>query len=131
MAGQFGFSNPSVVINNVPIAIMPDSFEFEEGSGVINVRAMAAGGGSVQSVHTEDLKTKIGKVKFDLAVTLTNRQIIGTWKDNIGANVVIAIDNLGNQVIGNNMSLTIEPNYKASADGKVSIEFAGDPLIPA
>lgn len=131
MAGQYGFSNPSVVINNVPIAIMPDSFEFEDGAGVINVRAMSAGGGLIQTVHTEDLKTKMGKVKFELAVTLQNRQLISSWKDNIGANVIVAIDNLGNQVVGSNMSLTIEPNYKASADGKVAVEFSGDPLSPA
>jgi hypothetical protein len=128
MGAILGFSNPGITINNVPFSIMPDSYVFKLGKGVQMVRAMSAGAGTTTNVSTQDIKTNVGMQKFALAVTIQNKQYFETWKDNQGANVVIATDLQGNQIVGNNMSCTVDPDWKASADGVVEIEFQGDPL---
>ena len=124
-----GFSNPSVAINNVPVAIIPNSFKFNDGGGEIKVRAMSAGGGSITTVHTEDATTKMGKFSFELAVTAANRSLALTWKSNIGANVCMAIDPNLPPIVMQNMSMTNDPEWDASADGKAKIEFSGDPAF--
>jgi len=126
-----GFSNPSITVNNVTIAIQPDSFEFTPGKGVQVVRAMSAGGGIIIPVATEDVKSQVGKMKYGIAVTQANRQYFSNWKDNIGLNVIIATDENGNQCVGNNMSCTTEEAWKASADGWLEVEFQGSPLSEA
>lgn len=127
---MIGFSNPTILINNVPVSIMPNSFKFTDGKGDVKVRAMSAGGNSVVTIHTQDTSTKVGKVEFELGVTAQNRQIASNWKDNIGGNLIQAIQNgIPMPIIFQNCSMTNDPSWEATADGKCKIEFMGDPAI--
>lgn len=123
-----GFSNPQVTINNGLVMIKPNSFKYVAGKGEIKVRALTGGGGSVQSIHTEDVATKVSKFMFEIAVTDANRTAASNWKDNIGANVCLATQSGMKPVVGTNMSMTNDPEWDASADGWCKIEFSGDPL---
>jgi hypothetical protein len=130
MAGLIGFSNPQVVINNVVWSILPNSFKFTDGKGDIKVRALAAGGNSVVTVHTQDKATQIGKIEFEVAVTAANRTAASALKDNIGGNVIQATQvGIPTPIIFQNCSMVNDPQWEATADGKAKLEFMGDPAV--
>lgn len=120
-------SVPSVLVNNVPFAIVPNTFEYEPGFGEINVRSASAGGGSAVSVHSENAENKIGMCKFSLFVTDNSRGAVREWKANVAGNVVQAVQNGSSPVVFEGMSVSNNPTFAATADGVVEIEFKGDP----
>ncbi len=127
---MIGFSNPQVSINNVPILIMPNSLKIKVGKGSTKVRAQSAGGNSTVPVVTQDKSTQIGEVKFDMAVIITNMELASTWKDNLDQNVItISQAGISTPIVYQNMAMVNDPDYEASADGKFSLEFMGQPAI--
>jgi len=121
-------SVPGIAVNNVPIEIVPNSFKFVLGKGEVNVRSASAGGGSSASVHTEDAEAKIGKMSWEMYVTDENILLAKGWKANIGTNFVSAAQPASTPLSGGNMSMVNDPDWEASADGVVEIQFEGDPL---
>jgi hypothetical protein len=124
-------SNPTTYVDNVPVAIVPNSFKFKLGKGTVKVRAASVGGGSVESVHTEDAEAKIGMIKFSLYVTGDNIASVNTWKSSatIGGHVVQGIDSVTNKpIVLQSASMVNDPDFEASADGKVEVEFEGNPI---
>jgi len=123
-----GLSVPGISVNNIPISIVPNSYKYKLGKGETTVRAASSGGGAVQSVHTEDAEGKIGMMSFSMYVTEKTEESVSSWKDNVGNNFINAQQpgsaprNMGNA------SMTNDPDFEASADGVVEIEFQGDPL---
>lgn len=126
--GNVAISVPGISVNNDPISIVPNSFKFTMGKGETTVRAASAGGGSVQSVHTEDAESKIGKMSWEMYVTTETMKSVSGWKNAIGANYVAAQQPASSPLSGGNMSMVNDPDFEASADGKVEIQFEGDPL---
>ena len=125
---QIAFSNGAVIVNNVSIAVLPNSIKITKGKGDRKVRAMQIGGGAVETVHTEDISTKIGKVSFELAVTDSNISLIESWQNIIGGNMVMIVQEGVNPIVLQNASVTNDPELDASADGKATVEFQGDPI---
>lgn len=123
---RIALSVPTVLVNDIPIAIVPNSFEFEPGYGEINVRSASVGGGSSTSIHTEDAEGKIGMCKFQAFVTDESRGVIALVKQRVGTNVVSAVQANGIPIILNGASMTNNPTFAASADGTVELEFKGD-----
>lgn len=123
---RVGLSVPSILVNNVPIDIVPNSFEYEVGYGEINVRSASVGGGSSTTIHTEDAENKIGMCKFQLFITDTSRAAIAGWKLLIAGNVISAVQNGASPFVLNGASMTNNPTFAASADGTVEVEFKGD-----
>lgn len=125
-------STPAVIINNETYPIVPNSFTYDGGEGEIKVRSASSGGGSVQSVHSQNAESQIGKCKFDVFLTTTLDRSIATWKENIGANTVQAIQRSpsGDSVTlsFDNMSLVNLVERAAGADGVTSLEWEGDPM---
>lgn len=121
-------SVPGVSVNNTPISIVPNSYKFTRGDGETTVRAASSGGGGVVSVHTEDAESKIGKMSWEMYVTPETIELIAGWKAGIGENFVSAQQVGITPISGSNMSMTNDPDFEASADGKVEVMFEGDPL---
>lgn len=121
-------SVPGIAVNNIPIEIVPNSFKFVMGKGETNVRSASAGGGASRSIHTENAETKIGKMSWEMYVTDDNIELISGWKANIGTNFVSAQQPVTNPKSGGSMSMVNDPDFEASADGVVAVEFEGDPL---
>ena len=126
-------SNPQVEVNNQNIAIVPNSLSYQGGEGDINVRAASGGGDSVQTVHTVDAESKISKVMFDVYMTIELDALISEWKGTPGG-VVVAFSELlgdGDTLVRtfNGMSLMNHPERNPTADGVVSLEFMGDPMV--
>ncbi len=128
MGGNKGLSVPGVSVNNVPYAIVPNSFKFRMGKGEVKVRAASLGGGSVTSVHTEDAEKKTGMMSWKMYITDETIAAVSLWKSLTGLNVIIAIQPVTAPKTAQKMSMTNDPDFEASADGTVEIIFEGDPL---
>lgn len=130
---QEGISKPTLLINNETIAIVPNSATFDEGEGETTVRAMSAGGGSIELVISTDAEGMVGGFKVELPNTAKYINLARGWKKNPGKNV---IQMLGNNKQGKPLSRTITEasitnNYEVelSSDGKLSLEWVGMPPI--
>jgi len=130
--GNIALSVPTIVLNNETIPIVPNSFTYDGGEGEINVRAASGGGGQITSVHAVDAESKLGKCKFDVFLTPDMDSQIATWKENVGANSIQAVQRTqsgdGATLSWDNMSLAGAIEREASADGVTSLEFIGDPM---
>lgn len=122
-------SNPAVRINDVTVAIVPNTFNPTLGGGEINVRAATAGGNSIDTVHTSNAETKISTWMFEIYSTPDNIKSIQEWQRNIGVNTVAAVETLGD---GSSLSLSLtsaslvnDPELNLTADGTISLEFKG------
>jgi hypothetical protein len=124
---RIALSVPTVLLNNIPIVIVPNSFEFEPGYGEVNVRGGSTGGGTSTSIHTENAESKIGKCKFKAFVTDETRGVVSLAKTLTAANVVSAIQADQTPIVLNGASMTNNPVFAANADGSTDLEFSGDP----
>ena len=115
-------STPSIVINNTPVAIKPNSFSYTEGFGERNVRVASAGGNAKETVVSENVETQMSMVKFTLFTTTGNLTLARQWANNKSANVIEASD------VGFTRSFTqaiITNDYEVAAgnDGEFELEF--------
>jgi len=122
---------PAVRINNETWAIVPDTLVYDAGEGEIKVEAVSIGGGKSESIHGEDISTAIGMVKFDVPTTDDLDAKIREMKQAIGANGIVFVEKIGSQIVkrtftGMSLSNSVERNV--GSDGKVSLEFKGDPM---
>jgi len=131
MAGNITLSVPAIIVNNETWAIVPNSFTYDGGEGEVNVRSASGGGNNANSVHSQNAETMIGKCKFDIFLVPGVDNKLATWKENVGANRVQAIQT--QPITGetttlswDNMSLVNAVERNASADGVTSVEFEGD-----
>jgi len=127
---KYALSKPSVIVNNNPVGILPNTCKIDEGEGETTVRTQSAGGGNVDLVITDNAEDKMGKVSFDVPNTTEAIELARSWKKNPGVNVV---EVTGKTPDGKNFSrvynnASIVNNYEAelSADGKLSLEWVGD-----
>lgn len=131
--GTLAFSNPTVRINDITFSIVPNSVKSSGGLGETKVRAASAGGNSITTVHTSDAETKIGKMMFDLFVTKQDEAQLSIIHNNIGNNTVSLVEVFSNGETASetlpNCSLINDPEKEKSADGKMSLEFEGDPTV--
>ncbi len=126
-------STPAVRINDDLYRIVPNSLVYTGGEGETNVRAASAGSGNSESVHSENAETQISMCNFDVYLLTGTDSDIRTWKRNVGTNT-IKLDQVNQQGrpyvrVFRGMSLINDVERNASADGVVSLEFKGDPMI--
>jgi hypothetical protein len=123
-----GLSVQTILVNDIPTYIVPNSIEYDPGFGETNVRSASIGGPGSTSVHTENAENKIGRVKFEMYVTEDSRINIRGWKLLIGANRVTGAQVGGSPFVLNGASMTNNPTFNPTADGTVEVEFMGDPM---
>lgn len=127
---RVALSVPEILVNDEKTAIVPNSFTYDKGEAEINVRAASTGNGSSESVHTVNAESAISEPMFSVYVTNENDTRIREWKDNVGGNIIKAIQRVpgGTDVVLTfpGQSLTNKPSREASADGVVALEFKGD-----
>ncbi len=126
---KFAISKPSIVINNNPVAILPNSSKGNEGEGETTVRTQSAGGGNIELVITDNAEDKTGMFSFDLANTPQNIELARGWKKNPGVNVIEVSGEVAGVPWGriyNQCSITNNYEFELSADGKASLEWHGE-----
>ncbi len=122
-------SNPSLAMNNLPFAIVPNSFSYTEGLGEQDVVVQSAGGGSVQSVFTDNVEMRYSSLKFDMQNTVENIDLIRTWKINENNNGMTGTAPSGWSRTFNSVVLTSDYEVNLGSDTVISLEFKSDSAI--
>lgn len=121
-------ANPFLEINDVKISVYGNSIVYDNGLPDINVTAISAGGGNVETVHGVDVTTSIGMLKFKLPATKETDDFLSVWKALVGANVIkFYEDTLVKTMLGASFSDGREIELNAS-EGGIEITFKGDPM---
>jgi hypothetical protein len=123
-----GFSVPGILVNNEPIAIVPNSFKFKLGRGETVVRSASTGGGGTQTIHTQNAEDRVGMFTFEMYVTPDTIESVNTWKSRTAANVVQAVQASQTPLTLTEASMTNDPDFEATSEGKVEIIFSGDAI---
>lgn len=115
-------STPTVVLNNIPVAIKPNSFSYTEGFGERNVRVASAGGSAKETIITENVETQMSMVKFMLYTTSDNLTLARELAANLDANTIEVSDNgftrtFSRAIIVNDFEIA------AGVDGEFELEF--------
>lgn len=127
-------ANPQVVVNNITLAIKPNSLAFTEGFGEQVVRAASAGGGSVVQIIADNIEDNISDVKFSLDPTLENIANARIWKGQPGQNVIsvtgTVTDGASSATFSRSFTkASLTNNYEVpfGADTSIDLEFKSDP----
>lgn len=116
-------TNPSVVVNNIAIPVIPNSVMFTDGLGEQKQRPQSAGGGNVDLVYSDNVETHIAKVKFKLINTAANMDAALGWKTNGNANVITITGNGLNRSFAA-AALVNDFENNLGVDGEIELEFS-------
>ena len=128
------FANPQVVVNNIALAIKPNSLSFTEGFGEQIVRAASAGGAQVEQILADNIEDNFSEVKFALDPTESNIANARIWKAQPGQNVVSVTATATEGSVTTTFSrtfqkATITNNYDVplGADTQIDLEWKSSP----
>ena len=124
-----GLSTPTITVNNVTVAIIPESFTFTEGKGEATMRAASSGGGRVTMVFNRDVSTQISEPKFGLYNTNENLELAKEWANNDDENAITATDVTGFTRTFTGAAITNNYEPKLSSDGSIDLEFMSEPAV--
>jgi LEA14-like dessication related protein len=123
-------STPSVIINNIPVSIIPNSLKYTEGLGEQTMRTQSAGGGSVDVVYSVNAESLMSTLSFEIINTAENIQLARGWKSNANDNAISLVDNAtGFSRNFANMALTSNYEVNLGADTTIAIEFMGNSAV--
>ena len=126
-------SDPSLVMNNLPFSIIGNSFSYTEGLGEQDLMVQSAGGGSVQTVFSDNVEMKYSSFKFEMQNTLENIDLIRSWKVNENRNGMAGTApngvDAGWSRTFNNVALINDYEVNLGADTTISLEFKSDPAF--
>lgn len=125
--GKSRLANPLIVINNEPVAIVPNSFKFDEGEGETTIETQMIGN-KAEIVTSDSGEDKMSSFSFEMTNTEENIKLLRGLKKNAGNNVVTASQGSFSRVF---QGASIANNYEVemSATGKASVEWKSLPAI--
>ncbi len=128
MAGPIALVNPTILVNNLSTPVVTNSVSYTEGRGEQEVRVQSAGGGSVQSVLSNNVETNLSMVKLSMLPTAENIALVLSWKDNGNENVIAIADN-GITRSFTNAVLINDYEVNLGSDTQIDVEFKTDAAI--
>ena len=124
-----GVGLASVLVNNVSIPIVPNSFTYTEGLGEQKMSVQAAGD-TVQQVYFDDASTRFSSIKFSIVSNKENIEIVRTWKTNRNNNNIIVSDvNSDFTRTFNNAALIQDYEVGIGAEKTIDLEFRSDSAV--
>lgn len=121
-------SNPTIVMNNNAVPIVPNSFFFTEGLGEQELQVQSSGGGAVQSVLANNVETNLSRFGFSLHNTAENIDLARTWKVNANNNAMTSTGEGLNRAV-NNVALINDYEVRLGSDTTIDLEFKGDAAV--
>lgn len=121
-------SDPSFVVNNQPVFIMPNTGIFDEGFGEGEVKNQSAGNGVVDQLEADNVETQVGMCKFAIAPTVDNINQARLWKANGNQNSITVTATTPDGTLTRNfaqMKLTNNYEIALQTDGVLELEFKG------
>lgn len=130
---SIALANASVVINNEPVAIVPNSLKFTEGKGEQNMRAASSGGGAVEQVFSSNVETNFSMVSFELYNDIDSIETARAWKTLTNQNSVNVSGTTPNgKTLSRSFSqAAILNDYEVElgSDTTFEIEFKSNPAV--
>lgn len=127
-------ANPQVIVNNIPLAIKPNSLSFTEGFGEQILRAASAGGKSVVQVLADNVEDNFSEIKFSLDNTISNIEQARIWKSQPGQNGIVVTGTVTEGSVTTNFrrvfnKASLMNNYEVplGSDVSLDLEFKSDP----
>lgn len=121
----------SVEVDDETVTIEGNTLVLVEGQGTFSTKA-ATKGGRVVAVHSEDITTKVGMIKFEMPASVVSMNLARDFKA-LGAGRVVRVS--GTDAQGNRLGRTLtqgvmtnDPEKAIQNEGKIPIEFSGAPL---
>ena len=120
---------------NGTITVSGDTITITEGQGESSVET-ATNAGQPVIVISEDVKTKVGKVKFEMPASIASMEASRSIKAAPLGTIVLRLsgsDSAGNR-FGRTLrqgTMTSDPEKAIQNGGKVPIEVMGFPLVPS
>ncbi len=121
----------SIEVDDETVTVEGNSVVLTEGQGTLTMKA-ASRGGRVVPVASEDITSKIGKVKFEMPASV---QAINLAKDIKARGVGRVVRVSGTDAQGNRLGRTLtqgamvnDPEKAIQNEGKLPMEFEGAPL---
>lgn len=126
-------ANPSVVVNNEPVAVVPNSVKFTEGDGEQTMRAASIGGGGVEQVYSDNIETKISNIMFSIFNTVDSINLARAWKKNRNSNVIVVVgttpDGETLRRTFNRAALLGDYEVPLGSDTQLDLEFKSDASV--
>ena len=121
---------PTVKINNVTVTPKANSVSIASGTGEKTVKGVSSGGGFVDVAVSEDVETKIGKIKMSFYTTQENMELVRGWQStdiSIG-NVISVTEDDFHAVLTGGVIIN-DPEMMIGVDESFEVEFHGRPTI--
>jgi len=115
-------ANPTVVANNNPIAIVPNTFTYTEGLGEQQIRVQSGGGAALEYIASDDVTTKKSMFKFEMLNTAENIELAREWKQNANQNVFSVSEDSFSRTFVQSI-VTNDYEVSLSSDGNIALEF--------
>jgi hypothetical protein len=125
-------SNASVVVNNAPVAIIPNTLTFTEGLGEQSIRAASSGGAQTEQVFSDNIEMRYSTVKFELPPTIENIAFAREWKINKNQNLIQVSGRTADGTLTRTFSqaaMLTDYEVPLSADGNITLEFRANPAV--
>lgn len=125
-------SDVTLIINETPVGIIPNSLSYTEGLGEQTIRAVSIGGGATEQVYANNLENNYANVKFEMPTTIENIKLARSWKTNQNANAIQMSGTAGGADFTKNISqaaLTADYEVPIGTEANISIELMGNTAI--
>lgn len=122
-------SNPTLIINNQNIRVVPNSVTYTEGFGEYSYKNSTAGGSSTEEVFSQNVENALSMVKFEMYADVSNRgvvamDIIRGWKAGLSNNTIAITDSTsGFSRFFAKAALINDPEIKLGSDTTISLEW--------
>lgn len=120
---------PSLVINGIPIPIMPNTLEIIRGKGTTQVKARSYGT-VTESVFEKDQTEAISHLKFSVEPVDDMLDLINQFQD-FGPTLDVQVYDVTTGFSGSIKTAVIcnDPSNNLGADKTIDVEIKGDPFI--
>lgn len=127
-------ANPTVIINNEPWLVVPNSVSFDEGLGEQLMRAASSGGGQTEQVFSQNVEENFSGVKFQIFPDPEWIDKLRAVKANKNENVVTITGDVVDrgttkslQRTFTNAAILNRYDVNLGADEVIDVEFTSDP----
>lgn len=124
--GKEAISVGQLIVNNVVVPYVPNTFKFTEGFGEYKQRAAVTGSATTETVFSEDAESKVSKFNFEIYPTADNISLARSWKANKSNNVIEYVAN-GMQRTVTSAAIVNDFEVEIGADTTITLEWIGDP----
>ena len=130
---SIALADPSIVVNNEPVAVVPNSVKYTEGDGEQTMRAASTGGGGVQQVYSRNIETNFSKIMFSTFNDIDSIEDIRGWKKNSNQNVVVLTgktpDGKTLRRTFNQAALLNDYEVNLGSDTTIDVEFSSNAAV--